>query len=42
MSDNPISPELNEKIVNFLEKEIPKYDLTVVGDFGHGFFRMRG
>ncbi len=37
MNDSPISKNLTDKIVNYLNEELPKYDLVVVGDFGHGF-----
>ena len=37
MNDKPISENLSEKIVNYLSNELPKYDLVVVSDFGHGF-----
>lgn len=37
MNDVPISKSLTEEIVNYLNVEIPKYDLVIVGDFGHGF-----
>jgi rfaE bifunctional protein kinase chain/domain len=37
MNDEPISEELSNEITAFLEEELPKYDLVVVADFGHGF-----
>ncbi len=37
MDDSPISLELENQLVHFLEQEIPKHDLVIVGDFGHGF-----
>jgi len=37
MNDMPIKEELEEEIINYLIDEIPKYDLVIVGDFGHGF-----
>lgn len=37
MNDKPISRELTEEIVEYLSEEIPKYDVVIVGDFGHGF-----
>jgi len=40
MNESPISKELSNEIVAYLEKEIPKYDLVVVGDFGHGFINQ--
>ncbi len=37
INDKPIPLQLEEDILKFLESEIPKYDIVVVGDFGHGF-----
>lgn len=37
MDDRPISDALSQDILAYLDQEIPKYDLCVVGDFGHGF-----
>jgi len=37
MNDTPISKELTQEIVGYLGEELPKYDLVLVGDFGHGF-----
>ncbi len=37
MNDEPISKYLTDEIVNYLDEELPKYDLVIVGDFGHGF-----
>ncbi len=37
MNDAPISPELSSEIIEFLEEELPKYDMVIVSDFGHGF-----
>ena len=44
MNDEPISEELSEEIANFLEKELPNYDVVIVSDYGHGFLdkRIRG
>ncbi|MBW2975185.1 hypothetical protein KY366_05700 [Candidatus Woesearchaeota archaeon] len=35
--DRPILQELTEQILRYLEEELPKYNLVVVSDFGHGF-----
>jgi len=32
-----ISEALEREIIEFLERELPNYDLVIVGDFGHGF-----
>ena len=36
MDDTPIDNKLENKIYNFLNKNIKKYDLIIVHDFGHG------
>lgn len=35
INDKPLSEELERQIIKFLEEELPKYDLVIVGDFGH-------
>ena len=37
MNDKPISPEIEKKIQAHLRASLPKVDLVVVNDFGHGF-----
>lgn len=37
MDDKPISEELSGKVIDYLSEELPKYDLVLVLDFGHGF-----
>jgi rfaE bifunctional protein kinase chain/domain len=37
IDDHPINEQLNKEIVEYLDKEIPKYDIIIVGDYGHGF-----
>src|SRR4030042_3163673 len=37
INDKPISEALSRKVVDYLHNELPKHDLVVVGDFGHGF-----
>ena len=37
INDSPIESDLTEEIVNYLDEELPKYDLIIIGDFGHGF-----
>ncbi len=37
ITDTPISKELEMEIIAYLRDELPKYNLIVVGDFGHGF-----
>jgi len=41
MNDKPISDELANEIIAYLSEELPKYDLVVVGDFGHGFINSK-
>lgn len=36
INDFPIDSHLEHQLVHYLEQEMPKYDLVVVGDFGHG------
>lgn len=36
INDTFISKELEREFINFLEQELPKYDLVLLGDFGHG------
>ena len=40
MNDKPIPEELTKEITQFLHNELLKYDLVVVGDFGHGFMNQ--
>ena len=37
MEDNPINKIYEKKVINFLNKNLNKYDLVIVTDFGHGF-----
>jgi len=36
MNNTPISGTLEKKIISYLGKQIPKSDLVIVNDFGHG------
>ncbi len=36
INDSSISKELETEFIDFLEQELPKYDLVLLGDFGHG------
>lgn len=38
MVDKPITTNDENKIYNFLKKNIKKYDLVILNDFGHNFF----
>ncbi len=37
MNDHNIEAALEKEIIAYLKTEIPKYDLVLVADFGHGF-----
>ncbi len=37
ITDNPIGHELEKDVIKYISKELPKYDIVIVGDFGHGF-----
>ncbi len=37
MNDKHINEKLEKEVVQYLNKEIPKYDMVVITDFGHGF-----
>lgn len=37
MNDHYIDKKLEEKIISYLRKEVPKHDVVLVADFGHGF-----
>jgi len=41
INDKPISEILSNEIVNYLSTELPKYDLVITTDFGHGFIDNR-
>ncbi len=36
INDTPISGASEREFISFLEQELPKYDIVMVGDFGHG------
>lgn len=40
VSDEPISLELSRQITTHLEKTIPRFDIVIVCDFGHGFINQ--
>ena len=37
LNSSYINKELENEIITYLEEEIPKYDLVLTSDFGHGF-----
>lgn len=41
INDSPISGKLESELISFLSAELPKHDLVLVGDFGHGMITQR-
>ncbi len=41
INDTPISEQLELQITTWLMENISKYDLVIIGDFGHGFINER-
>jgi rfaE bifunctional protein nucleotidyltransferase chain/domain len=37
INDIDLPKETSEKVLTYLEGQVPKYDLIIVGDYGHGF-----
>jgi len=37
INDKSISEEQEKEVMDYLKEELPKYELVVIGDFGHGF-----
>jgi bifunctional ADP-heptose synthase (sugar kinase/adenylyltransferase) len=37
INDSFVHDDLESKIIDYLKTEVPKYDLVLVSDFGHGF-----
>lgn len=37
MNDKHIDEKLENEVITYLKKELPKYDVVLVTDFGHGF-----
>lgn len=37
LDDSPINQELEEKIIKDMKELLPKFDLVIVSDYGHGF-----
>lgn len=36
INDAPISKDAEKEFIDYLQQELPKYDLVLMGDFGHG------
>tara|TARA_Y100000310_G_scaffold262419_1_gene272090 strand:- start:13676 stop:14719 length:1044 start_codon:yes stop_codon:yes gene_type:complete len=41
INDVPISGHLEQEFIDYLEQELPKYDMVFVGDFGHGLITSK-
>jgi len=41
MNDDPLSPAENALLCGHLEKVLPKYDVVIVADYGHGIFTKK-
>jgi len=41
INDKPLSQEASLRITEYLKEELGKYDIVVVGDFGHGFINAQ-
>lgn len=37
INDRPLDKETEDRVLTYLKKELPNYNLVVLGDFGHGF-----
>jgi bifunctional ADP-heptose synthase (sugar kinase/adenylyltransferase) len=40
INDRPISKGLTNEIIDYLNQELSRYDMVIVGDFGHGFINQ--
>ncbi|MDI6703322.1 MAG: PfkB family carbohydrate kinase [bacterium] len=40
-NDYPINGGTEEKVINLLKEFLPRYDMVICADFGHGFFTKR-
>ena len=41
MQDKPINKTVENKISNYLNKNLKKYDLVIVHDYGHGLITKK-
>ena len=41
MYDKPIDRIIEKKIINYLDKNLKKYDLVIVHDYGHGLITKK-
>ncbi|MFC1741088.1 PfkB family carbohydrate kinase [Nanoarchaeota archaeon] len=41
IEDLQLSADVEQEVVEYLHEEVPKYDVVIVGDFGHGFITDR-
>jgi len=41
IQDHEIKKETEEKIINYLDKNLSRFDIVILADFGHGFFSQK-
>jgi rfaE bifunctional protein nucleotidyltransferase chain/domain len=41
MDDTPLPAELEEELLEYLDGALPRYDVVIVADYGHGFLSER-
>lgn len=41
LNDDPVPPSVEDKLLQFIRREAPKYDLVLVTDYGHGMIGPR-
>ncbi|MDD4203279.1 MAG: PfkB family carbohydrate kinase [Candidatus Omnitrophica bacterium] len=41
VDDSPLPDDISKSICSYLEQELPKYDVVIVADFGHGFINEK-
>ena len=41
MKDDPLSKHNEKKIINYLNRNLPKYDFVIVNDYGHGLLTKK-
>lgn len=41
LNDYPLDETLTKEIIDYLDNELPRYDLVLIADFGHGFLNEK-
>jgi rfaE bifunctional protein kinase chain/domain len=41
LNDKYINKEIEQEVIDYLRSELPKYDLTLISDYGHGFITSK-